>query len=99
MNLPLFSTSWKCLEAIGILRYINMWHYSDPAWSADHGWPDLPIPDISANFAALLIVMFVMVILWCDNSDDDSNRDYVEIVMKMMMTMVVVVALVMMIMV
>ena len=27
MNLPLFSTSWKRLEAIGILRYINMWHY------------------------------------------------------------------------
>ena len=22
-----FSTSWKCLETIGILRYINMWHY------------------------------------------------------------------------
>ena len=27
MNLPLFSTSWKRLEAVGILRYINMWHY------------------------------------------------------------------------
>ena len=47
------SPSYRNLRWVSVYTWDVTSDHSDPEWSADHGCPDLPIPDISANFAAL----------------------------------------------
>ena len=48
------SPSYRNLRWVSVYTWDDTSDHSDPEWSADHGCPDLPIPDFSAKIAALI---------------------------------------------